>query len=182
MRTDSSNLNDKEFSFYVETRGEVYSKSTILGVGIYDGEKGYFIDSDNLSNYKDLFNSNVNKMTYDLKKNIVVLNNLDININNCNYDSMIGMYLLDYTVKDDISFVAKSFSYDITPYEDLYGTEKRPKEISKDELSKICALKAKFILDMVECPASKQFSVIQLYGTPYFSKHVFSAFSLNSLT
>lgn len=141
------NYNDKEFSFYVETRGEVYSKSTILGVGIYDGEKGYFIDSDNLSNYKDLFNSNVNKMTYDLKKNIVVLNNLDININNCNYDSMIGMYLLDYTVKDDISFVAKSFSYDITPYEDLYGTEKRPKEISNDELSKICALKAKFIYD-----------------------------------
>ena len=50
-------------------------------------------------------------------------------------------------MKDDISFVAKSFSYDITPYEDLYGTEKRPKEISKDELSKICALKAKFIYD-----------------------------------
>lgn len=37
---------------------------------------------------------------------------------------MIGMYLLDYTVKDDISFVASNFDYNITPYEDSYGTEK----------------------------------------------------------
>ena len=89
-------------------------------------------------------------MTYDLKKSIVVLNNLGIKINNCNYDAMIGMYLLDYTVKDDISFVASSFDYNITPYEDSYGTEKRPKDVDLETLKQLCCSKAKFIYETKE--------------------------------
>ena len=130
----------KEFSFYLETRGSIYSKSEILGIGLYDGDNGYFISKDEIDNYKELFASDIEKSTYDLKKCIVVLNNLGININNVTFDSMIGTYLLDYVVKDDISFVARSFDYDITPYEELYGTEKRPKELELDELKKVCCL------------------------------------------
>lgn len=144
---DMSKFSNKSFSFYLETRGEVYSKSEILGIGLYDGENGYFIEKDKIKNYSDLFSSDIEKSTYDLKKCIVVLNNLGININNVSYDSMIGAYLLDYVVKDDISFVARSFDYDITPYEELYGTLKRPKELELDELKKVCCLKAKFIYE-----------------------------------
>jgi len=144
---DMSKFSNKSFSFYLETRGEVYSKSEILGIGLYDGENGYFINKDELLKYKDLFSNDIEKSTYDLKKCIVVLNNLGININNVTYDAMIGTYLLDYVVKDDISFVARSFDYDITPYEDLYGTLKRPKELELDELKKVCCLKAKFIYE-----------------------------------
>ena len=139
LLSDISTLGVKPFSFYLETRGTVYSKSTILGVGIYDGEK-----------HKDLFQGSSSKMTYDLKKSIVVLNNLGIKINNCNYDAMIGMYLLDYTVKDDISFVASSFDYNITPYEDSYGTEKRPKDVDLETLKQLCCSKAKFIYETKE--------------------------------
>ena len=85
-----------------------------------------------------------------MKKSIVVLNNLDIVINNCKYDTMIATYLLDYVIKDDISFVARQFDYDIPVYEDLYGTEKRPKEISCDLLKEICCRKAKFIYETRE--------------------------------
>ena len=147
---DMSKFSNKSFSFYLETRGEVYSKSEILGIGLYDGDNGYFISKDEINNYKELFSNDTEKYTYDLKKCIVVLNNLGISINNVSFDTMIGTYLLDYVVKDDISFVARSFDYDITPYEDLYGTEKRPKELELDELKKVCCLKAKFIYETKE--------------------------------
>ena len=65
---DIENLKDRDFSFYLETRGSIYSKSEILGVGIYDGEKGYFIKKDSLKKYANVFSSNTSKYTYDLKK------------------------------------------------------------------------------------------------------------------
>lgn len=144
---DISSFKEKEFSFYVETRGSVYSKSEILGMGIYDGDNGYFIAKDELTKYRELFSSNIEKYTYDLKKNIVVLNNLNIKINNCTFDTMIGAYLLDYVVKDDISFVARSFEVELTDYETLFGTDKRPKEVDNDTLKEICIQKAKFIYE-----------------------------------
>ena len=144
---DIENFQEKDFSFYLETRGSIYSKSEILGVGIYDGKKAYFIEKDNLKKYANIFSSNINKYTYDLKKDIVVLNNLDIKINNCLYDAMIGMYLLDYTVKDDISFVSHTFNYNLPLYEDTYGTDKRPKEVDTATLKDICCRKAKFIYE-----------------------------------
>lgn len=137
----------KDYSFYVETRGSVYSKSELLGIGIYDGEKGYFIAPSEIDEYKDIFKSNSNKFTYDFKKDLVVLNPYKIEFTNMNYDSEIALYLLDYVVKDDISFVAKSFDYDIELYEDTYGTEKRPKEVPLEKLRELATRKAKFIYE-----------------------------------
>lgn len=142
---DISDFSNKNFAFYLETRGSIYSKSDILGMGVYDGKNGYFISKEELTNYKSLFESDLEKYTYDLKKNIVVLNNLDIKFNNVSFDTMIATYLLDYVIKDDIAFVAQVFNEDIPLYEDLYGTDKRPKEVSLDELKEICCKKAKFI-------------------------------------
>ena len=143
-------FNVKNFAFYLETRGTIYSKSEILGMGIYDGENGYFISKDKLLDYKHLFETDVEKYTYDFKKNLVVLNNLNIKFNNVVFDTMIATYLLDYVIKDDISFVAQAFDVEIPLYEDLYGTDKRPKEISEDYLSEICCKKAKFIYETRE--------------------------------
>ncbi len=140
----------KDFAFYLETRGLIYSKSEILGMGIYDGESGYFISKDKLSDYKELFMTDVSKYTYDFKKNIVVLNKENIEFKNVTFDTMIATYLLDYVIKDDISFVAQTLGENIPLYEDLYGTEKRPKEISEEELAKICCRKARFIYNSRE--------------------------------
>ena len=63
---------------------------------------------------------------------------------------MIATYLLDYIIKDDISFVAQAFDYNIPLYEDLFGTDKRPKEISDDYLKEICCKKAQFIYETRE--------------------------------
>ena len=138
---------EKDFSFYVETRGEVYSKSEILGIGFYDGKQGYFVKKEDIKKQKDLLTNAIPKYTYDLKKNIVVLHSLGIEVKNVVFDTMIATYLLDYVVKDDISFVARSFDVELPDYEELYGTEKRPKEIAEDLLQNICCEKAKFIYE-----------------------------------
>ncbi|MBQ6404437.1 MAG: DNA polymerase I [Bacilli bacterium] len=145
---DISKFQEKEFSYYIETRGSIYSKSTVLGIGIYDGEKGYYIDASEIDKYGNIFSSDISKYTYDLKKCMVVLKN--INFKNTEFDTMIAAYLLDYVVKDDISFLARSFDYNISDYESLYGTDKRPKDVSLEELKEICCLKAKFIYETRE--------------------------------
>ena len=150
---DIKNVDDfvvKDFAFYLETRGSIYSKSDILGIGIYDGENGYFINGDAIVKYKDLFSSDVCKFTYDFKKSLVVLNKLNIIFNNVSYDTMIAAYLLDYIVKDDISFVAQSFDEEIPLYEDLFGSDKRPKEVDIDVLKDVCCKKARFIYNTRE--------------------------------
>ena len=143
---DIEEFKEKEFSFYLETRGTIYSKSTILGMGIYDGQYAYFISKEDLKKYNYIFESDFEKYTYDYKKNLVVLNNI-VNFKNVNYDTMIATYLLDYVVKDDISYVARSFDYSLKEYEELFGTDKRPKEISDDILKEEVCEKAKFIYE-----------------------------------
>lgn len=147
---DISEFKIRDFAFYLETRGSIYSKSEVLGIGIYDGEAGYFISKDDILKYRDLFNSDACKYTYDYKKNLVVLNKYDIKFKNVYFDTMIATYLLDYVVKDDISFVAKSFDYQLPVYEDVYGTDKRPIEVSEEKLKDICCSKAQFIYETRE--------------------------------
>lgn len=147
---DISEFKIRDFAFYLETRGSIYSKSEVLGIGIYDGEAGYFISKDDILKYRYLFNSDACKYTYDYKKNLVVLNKYDIKFKNVYFDTMIATYLLDYVVKDDISFVAKSFDYQLPVYEDVYGTDKRPIEVSEEKLKEICCSKAQFIYETRE--------------------------------
>lgn len=144
---DISELSNKNFSFYLETRGMIYSKSEILGIGIYDGEYGYFISKEQIIQYKDVFMNEQEKYTYDLKKCIVVLNKLGVSLKNVKFDTMLATYLLDYTIKDDISFVAQAFDVSIPFYEELYGTDRRPKDIENEKLAAVCCQKAKFIYD-----------------------------------
>lgn len=144
---DISALSNKSFSFYLETRGMIYSKSEILGIGIYDGEYGYFISREQIIQYKDVFMNEQEKYTYDLKKCIVVLNKLGVSLKNVKFDTMLATYLLDYTIKDDISFVAQAFDVSIPFYEELYGTDRRPKDIENEKLAAVCCQKAKFIYD-----------------------------------
>lgn len=140
----------KKFSFYLETRGFIYSKSAVLGMGIYDGENAYFIPEEKIEKWGFLFSLAEDKYTYDLKKNLVILNRYGVEVSNVVFDTMIATYLLDYVVKDDIAFVAQAFDQEIPRYEELYGTDKKPKEISQERLAEICAKKAKFIYDSKE--------------------------------
>ena len=137
-----------EFSYYIEVDGDNYSKGNIIGVGIYDGESGYFIYPDELENYKSIFSTKANKFTYDLKKCIVSLDKKQIKPKNTTFDLMIAAYLLNYDVKDDISYLAKNFDYDIEPYDVTYSTGKNKKEVEKEISAKRAIEKAKFIYEI----------------------------------
>ena len=141
---------NKPFSYYLEIRGTNYSKAELLGIGLYDGNSAYYIEKDQLNEYKHIFSSDIDKYTYDLKKNLVLLNKEDMTVLNTTIDAMIAGYLLDYTVKDDIAVFAQTMNYDIPLYEDIFGTEKRSKEVSKEELESLVCSKAKFIYETKE--------------------------------
>ena len=156
----------KEFSFYIETRGEVYSKSEIIGISLFDGENCYYLDLDNLEKYKDIFECDTKKITYDLKKNIVVLNNYNISINGEVFDTMIAGYLTNYDVKDDISIIGRSFGYKINDYLEDYGSIKRPIDVGLDKLKEIIGTKAKFIYESRDDLISKieEFGEVELFN------------------
>ena len=156
----------KEFSFYIETRGEVYSKSEIIGISLFDGENCYYLDLDNLEKYKDIFECDTKKITYDLKKNIVVLNNYNISINGEVFDTMIAGYLTNYDVKDDISIIGRSFGYKINDYLEDYGSIKRPIDVGLDKLKEIIGTKAKFIYESRDNLISKieEFGEVELFN------------------
>lgn len=141
---------NKEFSYYVETDFESYNKGKIIGVGLYDGSKAYYIPGDKVTEYSELFSTIYNKYTYDLKRNIVLFNKIGVKEKNTVFDLMIAAYLLNYTIKDDISFLAKYFDYNIPLYEDIYGTQKKPKDVSIDTIKQNCGFKAKFIYEIKE--------------------------------
>ena len=138
----------KEFSYYIEVDGSNYSKSNIIGIGLYDGEAGYYLDKEQLENYRNIFSSKNNKFTYDLKKSIFCLNKYGIKIKNTTFDLMIAAYLLNYTVKDDISYLAKKFKYDIELYETTYGTDSKRLIVEKEKTATLCMEKAKFIYEI----------------------------------
>ena len=139
-------INPKDnFAFYIEVSEENYHESDILGMSIYDGEKVYILDKESILLNKDIFSKAYS--TYDLKKNIVVLNKLGIDIENVRIDIMISAYLLNYNVKEDISYVSNTKNYNIEFYANMI---KKGIIQDKDVFNYNLALKSKFIYETVD--------------------------------
>ena len=132
----------EKIGVFIEINNTNYHKGEILGIGIYDGENGYFIKKDLI---KDLNLEGYEKYTYDVKKNIVSLNKLGIKFDNCTFDLMIAGYILNYNVKDDISYLASELNYNFTPYDVLIKNKDIDKIIETEVV-----LKAKFIYEVKE--------------------------------
>ena len=127
----------KDISIFVETDKDNYHDATILGISIYDGTNLYYLDNAN-----DLsFLKGHNISSYDIKKNIVL--GLDYKYD---FDTMIAAYILNYNLKDDISYLASEFSCYITPYAEL----KKDKNLTVEKIAEESVKKAKFIFDTKE--------------------------------
>ncbi len=114
--TDKLDIN-KPFAFYIEVSAENYHYASLLGMSIYDGVNNYFLDEEAILKNKDIFE--YAKYTFDLKKDIVVLNRYGITLPNCDFDSLIASYLLNANIKEDISYLANTKGYNIEFYENL---------------------------------------------------------------
>lgn len=122
-------------AYYIEADASNYHQANILGMGIYDGQKTYYVPAhlvnDALTYYRD-----ATKYTYDLKKNMCLLNNLNLTTD---YDQMVAAYLLNYSLKDDLAYLMNNEGI-VTPFYE---------QILKDEslLKPAVTLKAKYIFD-----------------------------------
>ncbi len=144
---DEVKLN-KDYSIYLELLGYNYHSAKPLGVSISDGKNNYYIPFDIVKDNPEIILENdYQKYTYDLKKLLVVLKYNNLIITNCNYDLMIAGYLLNYNIKDDISYLMKNNSIDVMFYEEEFGTIAKLHEPELDVIAKNACLKAKFIYD-----------------------------------
>lgn len=141
---DDLNLKN-DISVYIEMDGLNYHNSNIYGVSVYDGENAYYIPIELLKNNINILDK-YNKYTYDLKKNIVLLNKYNIRFDNCIFDAMIAGYILNYNVKDDIAYIANNFNYNIPLFENIL----KNKDITEESIAEISCNKARFIYDIRE--------------------------------
>ena len=137
---------DSDCAIYLETLGNNYHTSKILGLGVYNEENSFFIPFELLKENPS-FLTRINKYSYDLKKTYVSLKWHNIDISNVSFDTMLAAYLLDYNIKDDIAYLANQFDNDIAFYENVYGKENKLKEPSIDVVAYNSIIKAKFIYD-----------------------------------
>ena len=139
---DDLKLKEK-VSAYLEISETNYHNADIYGMSLYDGENVYYVPFEVLKENKNILDGK-EIYTYDLKKMIVSLNKYDIDIKNCTFDAMIAGYILNYNVKDDIAYLANTFNYDIT----LFDNFKKEKNMGTEALADLTVKKAKFIYDI----------------------------------
>ncbi len=132
---------DDIVSFYIECDDLNYHTANILGMSISDKENNYFIKKELI---KDAFLKLEDKIlyTYDLKKNIVLLNKLGLKVTNCIYDAMIASSLLYDNLKDDLAYLMNNKGVEVPFYEIL-----KKEGFAYETLKKTCALKSRFIYD-----------------------------------
>ena len=146
---NTSEINvQKDSAYYLEILGTNYHSSKILGMAIYNEDNSFYIPFEILEKKHDFLDKL--KYTYDYKKNYVALKKYNINILNTNFDTMIAGYLLEYNIKEDISYLANSFNYNIPFYDEMYLKNKSKSLYEEEDIkktAKAALLKAKFIYE-----------------------------------
>ena len=115
-----------------------YHHATILGLSIYNEKTAIYIKGENLINTN--FLKGVNIYTYNYKKLYSVFKRNNLYIPTCTFDTMLAAYLLNYTVKDDIGYLASALNYDIKIYD-------KKELLSEEEIQIRNVCKAKFIYE-----------------------------------
>ena len=155
---------DSKFSFYLELDESNYHKADMLGASIYDGNKSYYFDKASLMLNKDLFKDVL--VTFDNKKNNVYLDKYNIKIN-AGFDTMIASYLLNYNVKEDVSYLSTTFGIEI-PYYDSISNKKKP--LTNEEIMNAIVMKSKFLYDTYE-EFNNKLKSEELYDLYYDMEH-----------
>ena len=137
---------EEEYSIYLEILGYNYHDAKPLGISIYSKNKSYYIPFELLIK-SNVFCDNKKKYTYDLKKMLVIFDKYDIKIDRNIHDLMIEGYLLNKNIKNDISYLANQYDYDITFYDKEFGSEITLHEQEDNIVMEISSKKAKFIFD-----------------------------------
>ncbi|MBR6133125.1 MAG: DNA polymerase I [Bacilli bacterium] len=133
---DLKDLEDK-ISMYIECNLENYHNGDIVGIGISDSKNNYFINNNILEEVIPYLNKK-DIITFDLKKNIVLLKKLGLDIS-ASSDIMIAAYLLNINIKDDIAYLMNNNGCEVTFYSQALKDGFKKEDI---------VLKSRFIYDI----------------------------------
>ena len=112
------------FAINVDLDNENYHISNIIGMSLYDGENSYYLEGNNIEDLDYLNNKKI--WTYNHKKIYSYFKRTKSFEFNAEFDTMLAAYLLNYTVKDDIAYLANNLDYNIPIYD-------KKEEINKEE-------------------------------------------------
>ena len=138
---DDIDLSSFEFSYYIECDSDNYHYANILGMGLYDGVKAYYVSVDLIPQVLETLKSRL-RYTYALKKNMSLVSKFGISLINTDYDAMIAYYLLENNSKDDLAFKMIDSNVNCYYYEDVVKGK-----VNVVDLKSGIVKKAKFIWD-----------------------------------
>ena len=133
---------DNEVAVYIELDNDNYHNANIIGLSLYNKEISAFIPYDVLKKHPN-FLTNLNIISYDIKRLYVSLAKNNIILNNIKFDTMIAGYLLNYNVKEDIAYLANNLGHELVFHD-------KKEKVEYEELIKRSIKKAKFIYDTKE--------------------------------
>ena len=135
FRDVSEIKNEGIISYFIECNNINYHLADILGMGLYDGENAFYVPKDKIKEVLEYLKDN-KKYTYDLKKNIVLLNDFKTNTI---FDTMVAAYLLNLQIKEDLAVLMNKEDIDVPFYEDAIKDE--------EKLKIAVTMKAKYIYE-----------------------------------
>lgn len=113
---------DVDSAIMIETIGNYHDKD-ILGIAISNSKGNYFVSSSDILNIE--IDPNVTLYTYDLKKLLVIFKYLGVNITNKINDLMIEAYILNYPLKDDVSYFMNICGYEVKSLDEILKERKK---------------------------------------------------------
>jgi len=163
-----------DVSVNLDLDNDNYHLANIIGLSIYNENTSIYIKGEDLTNTD--FLQGINIYTYNYKKLYSIFKRKNLYIPLCTFDTMLAAYLLNYTVKDDIAYLANNLNYDMPIYdkkETLDDSEYIKRSIDKSIFiyNTYNTLKDKMIennvIDLynnIELPLSKVLAKMELNG------------------
>lgn len=163
--TDSLNDFGDHISIYLEVHDDNYLKAQPEYIGIADADSVLVkhaseFDADELSQF---LNTRKSVTTYDLKRQVALLNHLNVEFDNFTKDIMLGSFLLNPSKKIiDVAETAALFSVSINSDDFHYGKGRNKKDPSVRETKDFVADKVQAIEKVAE-PMSAELKADEMY-------------------
>lgn len=126
----------KNISFYIEAEGENYLRATPTFVVATDGKHTIVksVDDINIDELKAFLTSRDAIYTYDIKRNICLLNHLNIDFTDFTEDMMLAAFLIEPSITIvGVAEVAEQFGVNINNDEFFYGKGRNKKTPTPEE-------------------------------------------------
>ena len=148
---------DSDVSINLDLDNDNYHLANIVGLSIHNNNTSIYIKGEDLTNTD--FLKGINIYTYNYKKIYSSFKRRNLYIPTCTFDTMLAGYLLNYSVKDDIAYLANSMDYNMPIYD-------KKEEISEEEQIKRSVDKSIFIHNTHTNLSDKmiEHNVIDLYN------------------